>query len=350
VRPFSGTPLFMSPQRLSGALARPADDLYALGVSLRWALTGRPPYDAGTLETLRAEAGRGPAVALARERPDAAPPLVAAIERAMAPEPASRFASAAELVAALEAAEALVGAHARGARRAGSRRVVLATAALALAAVAVWLAIGRRPGPAAKAPAAAPTVPPAYDVSAQFFRRGRGGDVRLESGDRVMPGDQVSLEFRASRPAWVYVLDADDRGETYLLFPQPVFEVRNPLPAESTVVLPGPRHGREIAWTVTSRGGHEHLLVVADVAPVPELESELSRLPAPTEDAPVRYQPLGAATLTRLRGMGGFSEVRSSAPAGGPDPRFERVRALAGREHEVHGTWVRQVVLSNPVR
>jgi len=79
----SGTPLFMAPSLLEGGPATPRTDLYALGVTLRWALTGRPPFQARTMDDLRAEVRRGPSVPLARERADAPPALVRAIDRAM---------------------------------------------------------------------------------------------------------------------------------------------------------------------------------------------------------------------------------------------------------------------------
>jgi serine/threonine-protein kinase len=79
----SGTPLFMAPSLLEGGPATPRTDLYALGVTLRWALTGRPPFEAGTMDDLKAEARRGPSTPLARERTDAPSGLVRAIERAM---------------------------------------------------------------------------------------------------------------------------------------------------------------------------------------------------------------------------------------------------------------------------
>ncbi|HET7498771.1 MAG TPA: protein kinase [Candidatus Eisenbacteria bacterium] len=83
----SGTPLFMSPDLLDGGPPTPRTDLYALGVTLRWALTGHPPFHARTLEELRQEALRGPARPLSSERPDAPAGLIAAIERAMSSGP-----------------------------------------------------------------------------------------------------------------------------------------------------------------------------------------------------------------------------------------------------------------------
>ncbi len=79
----AGTPVFMAPSLLDGGPATPRTDLYALGVTLRWALTGKAPFRARTLEELRTEAARGPASPLAEERPDAPPNIVEAIERAI---------------------------------------------------------------------------------------------------------------------------------------------------------------------------------------------------------------------------------------------------------------------------
>jgi serine/threonine protein kinase len=345
-RPYSGTPLFMSPQRLAGAAAKPADDLYALGVTLRWALTGSPPFPAESLEQLRVAATRGPERALHEERPEAPAALRNAIERAMSPDPATRFAAAPALIAAFATAS-----EERPPRR--SLRAIMLWMATALGFVAIsWTVLGRSPRrPAPAAPSArAPAAANAYDVSASFLRRGPSGAAHLDSGDRVAPGDRISLEFRSTQRMWVYVIDADERGESYLLFPQPLFDRHNPLPADSTLVLPGTRLGRENAWTVTSRGGREHLLVVANPEPVAELEAEVSRLPAPVPNAPVHDPRIGANTIERLRGMGGVTEVPSPGPASDPSGLLEHIRSLAGREQGVHGTWVRQVVLENPLR
>ena len=92
-----GTPVFMSPEIMSGEIPTHRSDLYALGVTLRWALTGTAPFHAKDWESLRAEAGRGPTAALSEERPDAPPGLVRAIEAAMAPRAEDRILSASKL-------------------------------------------------------------------------------------------------------------------------------------------------------------------------------------------------------------------------------------------------------------
>jgi serine/threonine-protein kinase len=49
-----GTPAYVAPERLHGRRARPATDVYALGVMLYETLTGHPPYPADTWEELAA--------------------------------------------------------------------------------------------------------------------------------------------------------------------------------------------------------------------------------------------------------------------------------------------------------
>jgi hypothetical protein len=188
-----------------------------------------------------------------------------------------------------------------------------------------------------------------YEVEAALVRRSHGGYQRLTPGSRVRPGDQLSLEFLASRSAYVYVLNEDNHGESYLLFPQPRFDRSNPIPAQSKVVLPGSVGGRENGWTVTSRGGQEHFLIVSSPRPVPEIEADLGRLPAATPDRPIQYAAVGTRTLQRLRGVGGVAPL----PAPQPSKRagtFERFESLAGRETGVKGVWVRQITLENPDR
>jgi RIO-like serine/threonine protein kinase len=347
---FSGTPMFMSPQRLAGAPAQAADDLYALAATLRFALTGALPLRARTIDELREALAAGPLSPVRSARADAPEALASVIDRALLPDPSARFANAAALIAALEAAAAEPAMPGR--TRAGLWLAVV----LALVVAITFIAFTRMPHresarlPAAAATPAAPALPAAYDVSASLLRHGVNGDARLESGDRVAPGDPLSLEFNSSRPVWVYVLDADERGESYLLFPQPMFDRKNPVPGGSSLILPGTIGGRDNAWTVTSRGGREHFLIVASPEPVAELEAELSHLPAPQPGRKVSYARVGPVAMDRLRGVGGVTEIPQRASPPGTSGLFEHIRALAGREQGVHGTWVRQIVLQNPLR
>jgi len=139
----SGTPVFMSPEQLAGESATPRSDLYALGVTLRWALTGRCPFRARTLEDLRVEAAEGPARPLRAERPDAPASLTAAIERAMAPRAEARFSGPALLAEALR--EVLREADPGSARRRKWRRAVPWVAAVLIVGT-VALLVAQRTG------------------------------------------------------------------------------------------------------------------------------------------------------------------------------------------------------------
>src|SRR5206468_7235160 len=127
---------------------------------------------------------------------------------------------------------------------------LLALLLVAAAAVA-WVALrpARAPGRHASAPPAvasapAPAAATGYAVEATLISHGAAGARTLVNGDRVRPGEQLTLDFRSSQPMWVYVLNGDERGETYLLFPQPLFDLLNPVRAGEPVHLPGAVQGR----------------------------------------------------------------------------------------------------------
>jgi eukaryotic-like serine/threonine-protein kinase len=352
----TGTPMYMAPESFTGAPATERSDVYSLGLVLWFALAGKHPFEAQTVaERVRIAAG-GPRPSLRELRPDLPPALVLVVERAIATNPAERFASAGQLVEALERASTATAVPVAAPRRGRALRIAVVALGLLAVAFGLWRSRATERKQAVAPPAVAVAPPsalaaPTYNVDASFLRRGTEGSTHLVTGDRVRPGDRLSLELRTTRPAWVYVLNEDERGERYLLFPQPRFDTKNPLAADQSFVLPGPVGGRENAWTVTSAGGREYFLVVASPEPVGELEAELSRLPAPTPGKPITYAKVGDGTIELLRGVGGVSEVPAGTAAPAPRSRaFDRFRALAARETGVRGVWVRQIVLENPGR
>jgi serine/threonine-protein kinase len=98
-----GTPDYIAPEQarnLHSADAR--SDLYGLGCTFYFLLTGRVPFPGGsTLEKLLRHTAEE-AVPVEQLRPEVPPGVAAVVRRLMAKDPAARFPSPAELIAALE--------------------------------------------------------------------------------------------------------------------------------------------------------------------------------------------------------------------------------------------------------
>src|SRR4051812_6888331 len=97
-----GTASYMAPEQLEGHRAGPAADVYSLAVVAWEALSGKRAYEGRTpIEIARRKAAEPPP-SLADAWPDAPPAAVAALQRAMGADPASRPRSATALVDELE--------------------------------------------------------------------------------------------------------------------------------------------------------------------------------------------------------------------------------------------------------
>jgi eukaryotic-like serine/threonine-protein kinase len=98
---FVGTPKYLAPEQVAGDRATPATDLYAAGVVLFEMLTGRPPYDAGSSMATAIAHRDAPIPDLRHVRPDVPDHVAGVVRRALSKDPGQRFASAAEMAAAL---------------------------------------------------------------------------------------------------------------------------------------------------------------------------------------------------------------------------------------------------------
>ena len=98
-----GTPAYMSPEQADGGEPDARADLYSLGVTAWFALTGRLPYDGGSRLALMHQHASAPVPGLLAVAPRVPARLAALIERTLAKEPADRPRDAAELSAGLDA-------------------------------------------------------------------------------------------------------------------------------------------------------------------------------------------------------------------------------------------------------
>jgi serine/threonine-protein kinase len=102
----AGTPAYMAPEQVQDRPPTAQSDLYALGVLLFEALTGRLPFEApSALASLALRIGRPPPDPRAL-RPEVPPELAQVVTTAMAEHPHDRFATAAAMRGALQASVA----------------------------------------------------------------------------------------------------------------------------------------------------------------------------------------------------------------------------------------------------
>ena len=86
----------------------------------------------------------------------------------------------------------------------------------------------------------------------------RRGSRASDARNALAPDESLSLQVELSAPAYVYVINEDESGESYLLFPLPGLALSNPLPAGQRHRLPGMWNGESISWQVTTAGQQEH--------------------------------------------------------------------------------------------
>lgn len=100
-----GTPEYMSPEQATGEAVDGRSDIYALGLTAHFALTGRPPITGETTGRILARQIAESLPSIGESRPDLPTALAAAIDRCVAKDADARFPSAEALVEELDAAQ-----------------------------------------------------------------------------------------------------------------------------------------------------------------------------------------------------------------------------------------------------
>jgi eukaryotic-like serine/threonine-protein kinase len=353
---FAGTPLYIAPEVYAGAPRSTGSDVYSLGVLLYYLASGRYPVDGDTRTALdRQHAHISGRRHLRDVRADLPDMFIQVVQRALAENPVDRFAS----VGALE--EALTGLLGRNvATPASSRRrlLQLVAASVAVIAIAAALLAWREPRSNQPTSTAAITTKPAepvitstgtvpYEVQAAVYRVGRNGQTRVTAGDSVKPGDRLFMELQSSVPTYVYVVNEDEQGHHYRLFPLNGFAQANPLPAGETHRLPGNRGDVEHYWQVTEPGLRDHFVIFVSPTPLTAFEQTFAELPQASEETPVFSVPIGTNALNTLRGIGG---VASATTPRLDEPLHEQYRTpLPATSETTSGPWVRVfTVMSAP--
>lgn len=372
---FAGTPLYLAPEIFAGAPRTIRSEIYSVGVLLYYLVTGSYPIQGDSLTVIRQLHKRGGARKPLRDvRPDLPDRFIRVVERALSEEPQRRFYTAGDLETALAqvlqpAAEVSpsppeVPAPSPSPSPSPKLKVLLAAFALLVLAVAAFTVaqlrtsstvLGQSPVVATPAPevTTVSTGPPSngapageYRIDAAFYREKSGSIERLKPGTKVAPNEALSLQVELSAPAYVYVVNEDESGESYLLFPLPGLALTNPLPPGQRHRLPGMWNGEAISWQITSTGKKEHFLIVASPQPSREFAELFASLPQPSFGKPAA-QKLSGDEIGKLRSAGGLT----ASPARKDQqlrlsPEF--ATPLAAVEERVRGIWIRHATFDNP--
>lgn len=100
-----GTPEYLSPEQARGGAVDARSDLYALGLILYEMLVGKPPFSGATAAEILAQRLVRVPEPVSRRRSGIPPWVARLVEKLLRPQPAHRFASAREVVAAIDRQE-----------------------------------------------------------------------------------------------------------------------------------------------------------------------------------------------------------------------------------------------------
>jgi len=353
---FAGTPLYVAPEVFEGQPRTKLSEIYSLGVLLYHLVTNEYPVEGRSRSEVEQAHKRHERKRLRDARPDLPEGFIYSVECALSVDPRERYASAGTFEAAL--ARLSGGIEPKPAPGPGTTtRLLAAIAALVfVGATTYWLgqrwvgapasgpttaSVRRLAEPAASAAPAA-VLESDYQIDTALYRVRGDSERRLRSGDRVAPDDELFVRLRVSVPAYVYIVNEDDHGESYLEFPLPGQSVTNPLPAGKTNRIPG-----DFNWQVSSAGGREHFIIFASPERQPVFEQMFAALPHPEFGRTVRPMPLPDEAIRRLRGVGGLTAKPPQGNTARLAPLFST--PLGETEETARGLWVRQLTLDNPV-
>jgi hypothetical protein len=289
-----GTPDYLAPEQIENAAGTDIRaDLYGLGATLFYLLTGKAPFahhDRARAK-LKAQAAEAPPDVRSL-RPEVPAGVAALVARLLAKRPEQRFATPREVADALDPFTAAAQPRSR------RRKWFAIAAGVLLIPLVVWAAfylMHRSPGNGSSAP---PALQDDRLVLRIWSKDGTKKGLRIGVDPGALPArpdDQIRAEVRLNQPAYIYLLALSAQGEVTPLYPwhRDVPTLERTLNDPPPVVAPQ----TELTWPslesakglpLDDKSGLETIVLLARRTPVPANPS-LAELVGPL--------PLPAAAL-----------------------------------------------------
>jgi hypothetical protein len=272
----------MAPEQARLELDRigPRSDIFGLGGVLYFLLTGQAPFVGETHDEVWDRARRCDFEAGGLRAAKVPRRLERICLKAMAADPADRYASAEALAKALES-------YLR-------RPLLIAALALLLLIPAVALGVWSRwssPPPLPSRPIPVPHPAPAStalagELTVRVWSQGAGGKRGLNIGDPgalpLLAGEQVHLEARLNQPAYPYLLWLDGQGHVSLLYPRKDLKFGGSPAGESARETVHSPEALDEGLKMKGPGGLETALLLVRRTPLPpgtDLANLIGRMP-----------------------------------------------------------------------
>ncbi len=334
----SGTPLYLAPEVLDGNPCTVASDIYGMGVLLYLMVAGTFPYQADSLEQLKELQKSESPVSLRDLLPNLQREFIGIVEKALSNNPEDRFESAGLLEKSLQSCLSTRSENATGSvpeKKKTNVWVLWSLVGLMILSLTAGIFFNY-------------SANQNYTIAANMYRSDSSGTLVIESGSQVRVGDRLNIKFESSKDMFVYILNEDEQGNAFVLFPLKGQSLNNPLKAGQLYNLPGEINHQPFSWQVTSAGGVEHFMIVASEVALEKLETTIERLATVSTGATAyRVDP---QAIDVFRGVGALIAYQENETPTANQHLFKKVENVieAGSGENHRGVWIKKIDLINP--
>lgn len=298
-----GTPYYVAPERLNNEPEDFRSDIYSLGATLFHALAGRPPIEGETTSASELRKLKSNPPHLRDIVPDISPATDRIIHQMLAPVPADRFRTYAQLIAALEHAAAGETAEPEGKSRTSLAIIILLLALAALAGGGLYFLQKKQPPAVATttAPTSASPSPPVAPLNQaeESQREQERLAAEKEAAEQAAREAERQQVLAAESPVWEKALAAARAKITVYDFPAALAAIDAAKLTEPSLVTAQEAERKKVQWLIDWKKQ-----LIADL--------NAGRFQAELEIAGTKYLGAKAADASEITFK--FREVKGSRP------------------------------------